>query len=192
MIGAGELSPAELAELEREHYHKHLYYVGLRYGLQRLLELELVREIPVPSPTVGTDWSVSVPGGVTWEVLAVSAQLLTSAVVANRSPTLRFTDGTSVVVRLASNSNATASQSSQWSWSRLLGASYSTGLNTGSSLPLPDVPLQPAWVLSSSTVGIDVGDQWSSVLVYVREWSPLRVRNSLRSLIVDLDSAGAI
>lgn len=140
-------------------------------ALYELLRQRLVKEVPVAQPAAGAEWSQAVPAGVAWEVLSVAEVLVASAVVANRSPSVQAVDpnGTGAL-RIPAGVTAAAGSTNRISFA----AGYGDHLNSGAfSAGLPDPPIfVPAgWSLSSLTSALDVGDQYSAVILIVREWS---------------------
>lgn len=144
-------------------------------GLYEFLRMRLVRAIPVPTPAAGSDWSLTVPAGVIWQVLSVRAQLVTDAVVATRVPSLDFVtaDGT-IVVRHPVDSTKVASVSAFFDWMVGYGDHINEGGVVGLSM-IADFPLLAGWAVKTTTFAIDAGDQWSGITVAVREWSPQQV-----------------
>lgn len=124
--------------------------------------------VRVPTPLVGSDWSTIVPGNQVWEILAVTEQLTTSAVVANRRPSVLLDDQTTSLSRVVSFIPAAASQNTQYSF--VAGAAAGGGVAGGAvtdALPLGWIA--PAgYRLRNITLGLDVGDQWSGIAVWIR------------------------
>lgn len=127
------------------------------------------RLIPVASPAAGAEWTVPVQSSTVWLVQAVNARLVTSATVANRSPRLQISDGSSTIVLAGASAVEAASGSVLHVWARgLAGFNNST---SGGVLPqsLPAIPLLGGWSLGTLTSSIDAGDQWSGIFLYVLE-----------------------
>ena len=131
------------------------------------------RVIQVPSPAAGADWSVQVPGGERWSIRSLVAQLQTSAVVANRGARVEVSDGN---VRVASYQAAQVQAASVVARHTLVpgGPAGANAQSQASQWPGPDpFILPPGWVLSTSTVNLDVGDQWSQIALHVLQ-EPVR------------------
>lgn len=144
-------------------------------GLYDLLRLRLVREIPLPQPLAGAEVRAVVPGGVIWEVLALRSTLTTSAVVANRVASVAITDADGVLTqRYFSTRSQAASGGAAYTFAAGLGASVA---NSGSDDPMPAPPpvALAGWTVATLTALLDVGDQWSSGVLLVREWSPQQI-----------------
>lgn len=127
------------------------------------------RLVAVTSPSAGADWTVNVPGGVGWVLIAASAKLAASAVVANRNPTLQLSDGSSSVRVVETPASTAASVATVYSWARGGGAATTVGATGGASAGLPHLPLFGGLSLSTVTGNLDVGDQWSQIVLYVIE-----------------------
>lgn len=140
-----------------------------------LLRQRLVKPVAVTQPALGAEWSVQVPANAYWEVVFLSQVFSTSAVVANRGAHVvgGGTDGR--VLRVPPAAVQAASAGSLLVYSQA-GASYSAGgVTGGTEIPLPVVTLPPGATLGSLTVNLDVGDQYTSIVLAVREWSGRQV-----------------
>lgn len=150
----------------------------LQLGLLELVKLRLVKPVFVATPAAGAEWTQTVPAGVIWEVVSIQETLVTSAVVANRTQQWTLTDGSTEVLRQASNTTTGASTTQRTGWQQLLGAIVSpSGITL---LPLGVVIAQAGYVFKSTTALIDVADQYSSIVFQVREWSVDQVRQMAR------------
>jgi len=129
--------------------------------------------VTIGNPAAGTDWSQTVPTNARWELVAASALLTTSAVVANRQPRLIADDGATPVFEAASPVAITAGLAIRESWGAGAGGPVSADILTGGAVSsgLPnDLYLPAGFRVRSATGAIDVGDQWSAIRLYVREW----------------------
>lgn len=122
-------------------------------------------------PAAGVEWSAAVPAGMLWQVLAIQAQLVTSAVVANRNVGLSLALGGVNVGRIGSQASQPASQTGIYSWLGGHGAITLNNLASGATAPFPPIPLAAGMTIASVTLAIDAGDQWSGVALYVAELS---------------------
>lgn len=120
--------------------------------------------IPVPTPGAGAEWSLVVPAGYVWRVLAVAGTLTTSATVATREARLTLADATGVVLSLGVAATQAAGLATRYAWTA--GGGYAAGSSAGGTLP-PDLSLEAGWTLASSTVNLDAGDAWSAVSLLV-------------------------
>lgn len=144
---------------------------ALERGLYELLRQRLVTEKLVAAPAAGAEWAVSVPARTTWEVLSVRHRLATSAVVANRAPGLRVNDPNGITVYQLSPQAVLAAGAASF-------VDFLPGLGTTESvqqqqalLPSPVPVIPEGWSIGSLTTGIDVGDQYSGIVLVVREWT---------------------
>jgi hypothetical protein len=138
---------------------------------EELLRARLVRQINVPSPAAGVEWTQTVPGGVIWELLSVKLRLVTSAVVANRQTILQCRDQDDVILRAGSNNVNIPASSTQTVTFENVGATTNLGSVIQGLLPSPPFVLQSGWKVGTLTNGLDAGDQYSLVTLTVREWS---------------------
>lgn len=192
MIDDAGLTPAELAQLYEQRVEVRMIRQAGGIALERLLEMQLQRTILVPTPSVGAEWSTTVPAGVTWEVLAFRHTLTTSAVVANRIPTIRVRDQDgNTLMRFAPPAVVTANVGTPMTYAAGIGGDRPLSENV-SLFPPPFVTLSSGYTIGSLTSALDVGDAYSAIVVTVREWSSSRVAQRLSYLLSDLDSAGGI
>lgn len=148
------------------------YDALVEFGLTELLRLRLVRRLLVPAPLVGADFTFTLPAGGTYELLAVYWTFVTSAVVANRGPTVSLQDADSnFLARFGNGAAIVASSTARVSFTAGLGAPIGGG-SYAAGLPVPPYVLQAGDKIASQTSSIDVGDQISAIIVTVRDWSP--------------------
>lgn len=133
------------------------------------LRERIPRVLKVQNPAVGTDWTINVTAGTMWYVQSIAARLVTSAVVANRSTAIIASDGTDVFMRLSPVQVQVASVSSRYSWVKNQGYAASSTWAAGIVASFPSIPLFGGFAISASTPAIDVGDQWSEIVLYVIE-----------------------
>ena len=136
------------------------------------------RTILVANPAAGAEWSITVPGGVSWIVCTLMSRLVTDATVANRSPVLALNDGSNDVARLPSAGVQAASLNQRHSWARGFSPAAATANAVEFCSGLPLAPLPANMILKSSTVQLAAGDQYSGVALYViqvreRTWQEL-------------------
>lgn len=124
------------------------------------------RTVLVPQPAAGSDWSYTVPGGVMWRLVTVLGQFATSAVVASRAPFLTVSDGATVYLKVPPQATQAASNTDQYVWWRDA-PQYAVG--GGVVQPIPELTLMPGYAIAALTTALDVGDQWSGVVLHVIE-----------------------
>lgn len=132
------------------------------------------RIVPVKKPAAAAEWTVSVPGGVMWRMLAGYAQLTTSATVSTRNLGLSVTNEG---VTLFFDTSITG-----------IGASSTANLHMVPSIPFlnaltrgqevwcnfPLFLLEEGWVITSLQPapgsGLAAGDQYTAVSLLVDEY----------------------
>jgi len=150
-------------------------------------EWSLSREIvpvvvPIANPSVGADWSVNVPPGAVWKVFSILATLVTSSTVATRSVIISISDGTSEFCRVGAKTTMAASQTVVWSWAAGTGFSDTAPGLGPSSLPAAGFYIPGGYSISSKTLNMQNGDQWSKIVVYANEARMRRVDSEARDL----------
>jgi hypothetical protein len=130
----------------------------------------LARTVIPTAPIAGADWQVTVPAGVIWTLQSVTAQLQTSATVANRIPDLQIQDASGNIIQHALAGVAqTAGLTDTWSWSP--GSVTSTVLGTLNTVNLPaGLRLSAGWKVRTITANLQATDLWSSIFVSVAEF----------------------
>lgn len=127
------------------------------------------RVIPVASPIAGADWSITVPGGVMWHVMSIGTLFTPSAVVANRSPTLRLKDADGLALAGVGVANViAASGTTRIFWEKGVGSFNAIGIMS-SPLPTAFQFALAGWTISTTTSAIDATDAWSQIVVNVME-----------------------
>lgn len=144
---------------------------ALEDAFSELLRARLVKPVYVANPAAGAEWTVPVGNVTFWQILAVSYQLTTSAVVAARQSSLLIKDANGVVFGEAdAGATQAASLTKQYVYQHDLGAPQSIVALT-QSVPLGEIPLLQGFTVGTSTGLIDVGDQYKNVVLIVREWT---------------------
>lgn len=113
----------------------------------------------------GASVTVQVPDPGQWQIVAVTFRVVTSAVVATRTPVVTINGGDAVAVALAAAGyGITASSTADYSY--CLGLSeWDQSNNAAASGPAPTLPLDPGDSIVISLGAGDVGDQISRVRV---------------------------
>lgn len=146
--------------------------------------------LPVASPAVGADWTLTVPAGHLYRLLAVYATLVTAAVAATRVARLAFTDGVRTILDVPPFSTQITTLTRRYTWLPV-GQAYATGL--GILSPIPEIDLQAGWTVGTITDAIDPGDQWSGVVLHLLDTTARRGRldlNARPDLLVEIVAAG--
>lgn len=127
------------------------------------------RVIDATAPAAGANFTLRVPGGKAWELIAVRATFVASAQAANRDITLALNDGHgNVGYAVQTLASITAGLTRQLSYA-ITGATV-TGSTTQLTAPLPAAWYMLADETITLTVGsADAGDQLSAIRVVVLE-----------------------
>ena len=129
-----------------------------------------VRSITGTTPAAGADILETVPTNARWELIAFTAQLTTSAVVASRVVGLTIDDGTNIYFRDSPAFTQTANLIDIYSFAN----GQSKIAAPSSSFVLGNVPVDNRLIathrIRTKTLFIDVGDQWTAPQYLVREW----------------------
>lgn len=129
------------------------------------------KSVVVASPAVGQEWSQAVPAGVEWELISASFKLACSAVVQNRNVRVRFADGSgNVFLQVSTGGNAAANSTDLFN----MQPSNTSAINTGQTgtIPIPpDFILPAGYTITTNTLLLDVGDQYSQIHLYVVEYA---------------------
>jgi hypothetical protein len=129
-----------------------------------------LRSITGATPGAGAEISETVPTGARWEPLAIRAVFTTSAVVANRFPSLRFDDGANAYFDSWADIPEVASVGYIHSWSQGLYGN-TNGVNNFLALPIPaSLRMAAGHRFRTVTTSIQGADQWNLVQYLVREW----------------------
>jgi len=124
-----------------------------------------VRQVIRPAnPAAGADWLATVPAGHVWRVLGISAQLTTSAAVANRIPFIALGDGVATFWDTPFRDEIAASLSFRY---RLFPTAGAIGYESWEFAPMPEVDLMPGWTVGSSTTSLQAADQWLNIAINV-------------------------
>jgi hypothetical protein len=146
--------------------------------------------VRIDPPGAGADWSLTVPAGHIYQLLALHARLVTSAAVATRIARLAFGDGVSPIADLPPQASQAASLTYSYAW-----LPSPSGILTGTFMlsVLPDLELQAGWTLASLTQALDAADQWDQVRVLVLDTTARRGKldlNARPDFIVEVLESG--
>lgn len=160
----------------------------LAVASERLLESRFTLPVFPPQPAAGADFTFNVTGGNMWELLSFRATLVTSAAVANRVPSLNFSDADGkLLATFGTGTNVVASTTSQYTWA--IGVGYTVLTSPFLlGLPSPAIPLPNGYRISLGTVALDAADQWSNIRMVVREWAEADIVQECVELVETLDS----
>lgn len=128
--------------------------------------------IIVPTPAVGTNWSFNNDHGEHLLVRSVLFTLVTSAVVATRVVGMQIAADTTVWYKTAAATGQVASLTRSY----MAIPNGTAGGDSAAAIMMAwsqdGVLIPPGHVLSATTVALDVGDQYSAVVLDVYRFSP--------------------
>ena len=130
----------------------------------------VIRAVLGTDPTAGSELGELVPTGATWELLALSAALVTDATVGDRIARLQVTGVGFCHLRAPANPPIPPSTAAQVCW--FADAQYQTAFDAGAVVgPIPSRLILPAGTIlfTWGTIGA-AGDDWGRPLLLVREW----------------------
>ena len=128
---------------------------------------------PQTAPAAGADLLYTVPNGLLWNVVSMTALFTASAQAANRTVSFQVKDNAGkVVYQYAMGTALTAAQTCTYTFSEDVAVPVASA-NGGNVLePLPSTWLPPLWTFGTSTANIQTSDQWSAVSVWVQAYLP--------------------
>jgi hypothetical protein len=170
-IARGAVASAEQGSLLISDYCTASDFAGWPGGEQRAPSdgAGFLRSITGTDPAAGVEISETVPTNARWRLLAITATLVTSAVVGSRFPELIVDDGASTYYRQNAQSSQAASLTVVYSGNN---GSWS-GQNVGTRQVWPlanEMELAAGHRIRTSTTNIDGGDNWSAPQYLVEEW----------------------
>lgn len=124
-----------------------------------------LESIAIANPSAGAQWSYTVPAGEILKLASIRYTLTTDANVANRTPGFEILDSTGTVVYSQSSTiTQPASLAKVYEYSNA-GESFVPGSGLGTFLTtIPDeIVLAEGWVIRSTSVAGQVGDQYSAI-----------------------------
>lgn len=129
---------------------------------------------PQPAPAAGADLSYTVPIGVIWNVVSLTALFTASAGAANRTVAFFIKDqGGRIVYQYGIGTALTANQTCTYTFEEDVSL-ITASANGGNILePLPATWLPPDWSFGTTTANIQAGDQWSNVSLWVQAYLPV-------------------
>lgn len=123
----------------------------------------------VPPVAAGVDWSFIPSGATLAKVRAVVATLATSSVVAARYPVIELTNPDGDILAIAPGpATQAASLTGVDCWA--IGQDLVAVLVNFQATSLPDIWLPPGAKVKTSTVALQVADQWSAMTVTYDLW----------------------
>lgn len=129
----------------------------------------LLRSVLGGAPAAGADISDTVPAGARWRLQSALFALTTDAVAGTRSPVMQIFDGTNTIAEYGSVT--TQGPSHAWRWTFSPSGSPVVAANSVSvGVAIAPLVLLAGWSIKTSTVALDVGDQYAAARYLVEEW----------------------
>lgn len=140
--------------------------------LDRMLDARLTQVLASTDPAVGSEASITVPGGEYWKVDTATVQLVASATVASRGVTIVVDDGTTILFRSQEPVSHLASETRRYSWQPGMGFTSGGGITFSGNAASPLLVMQPGWRIRTLTGNLQVGDDYTALSLVVRRFSP--------------------
>lgn len=123
-------------------------------------------------PAAGSDYTdEAVPTDAMWRVLGFQGQMVADANAASRRLRIDYSDGTRTIPAALSGTDQTANVTTNYYAG--IGLAHQNRGSGDIVLPLPDIRLDEASVISPTTVSIQAGDDWAEGFLLVEEWMKL-------------------
>lgn len=131
----------------------------------------LLRHIAVADPAAGAEFSETVPTNARWRLIAVGATLITDGTAATRDGRLSVDDGVNTVWFGPPGASQAASLTRIYHWASGMAPGSVVGGNGYIWSFLPAMPLLlGGWRIRSSTVNLQLADNWNTPLIWAEEW----------------------
>lgn len=129
----------------------------------------VLRSITGTTPAAGAEISEIAPIQRRWNLLALTATLVTSATVANRDPVFLIDDGVNTLYKGVGIVAQPAGGTVGYSLSPVIASQAFLSGNNPCPFPIP-FPMKASFRIKSNTLGLQAGDQWSAPQYLVQEW----------------------
>jgi len=132
-----------------------------------------LKQLLIPNPAAGANWTVTVPPGKAWLVRSIFGVFAASATVIGRRAFVVATyptDPAITVFRVDPGFGQLANQTVFYTYARGIADRQNSG-DLFIQTPFPDVPLIPGSVLQSLVLNIQVGDDWTSITAAIEEFN---------------------
>lgn len=123
----------------------------------------------VANPAVGAEFTITPNTAGHWRIIGLVFTLVTSAAIANRNVSFSITDGTARTFKQVTASNQAASLSFDYVAYPQATPTPVTNDTVVMQLPPDGLWLPKGWSLTSLTALLDVGDQYSGIVVDIQE-----------------------
>jgi len=138
--------------------------------IDKISNIGFLQALQVATPAAGEEWTRTIPANEWCEIISVSCKLVTSATVANRRPTIKFSYGGSQFLQIPTPASITASQTSKiFCFRGAIGTDDQVGLIQ--TLPLPnDLILGPGGIIGSETTNLQANDEYQNIYILLRRF----------------------
>ena len=131
-----------------------------------------VFSLPVAKLAAGSDLTFTVPIGVLWNVVSLTAKFTASAAAANRIPAFFVKDQAGSIVFQYGLGTITAAQTATFTFMQgvVTPATFATAGNFLEPMPATWIP--SGWSFGTVTAAIDAGDTWTNVNAWIQAYLP--------------------
>lgn len=116
------------------------------------------------NPTVGTDWTFTVPAFSQWVLQSVYGNLVSSATAGTRQPLFVVTVSGAITFLAAVQTGQAPATQADYAWSPGV-TTVTNGVD--STIGIPAILLNAGTIVKSVTRNLAAGDQWANVAVTV-------------------------
>lgn len=124
----------------------------------------------LPAPAAGAQWKYTADGRYFERILSVGYTFTASAVVGNRFLSVQLTDNNGLVITKIPGGDNVAAAGVPVVWLTVGSALLAQGPNGDTFGSIPDFLIPPGWSWGSQVFGMDVGDQFSQVVLMVQRY----------------------
>ena len=130
----------------------------------------LIRLVTGTNPAAGVEVLEAVPTNARWKLRGLYIQLTTDANAANRTVLMELDDGTTVFYTIRGPVHTASLTRGYFGVvdPGYLEAAFDAG--NAIRLPLPEITLYQGWSFGTTTVALQVGDDWTAPTLIVEEW----------------------
>lgn len=131
-----------------------------------------VFNLPIAKLAAGSDLSFTVPVGLLWNVVSLTAKFTASAAVASRIPAFVVKDQGGAIVYQYNVATLTAAQTGTFTFCEdvVTPATFATG--TIMLEPMPSTWIPSNWSFGTVTAAIDTADTWTNVNCWIQAYLP--------------------
>ncbi len=135
---------------------------------QSVSQTGAVKSITGTDPIAGAEISETVPVNARWLLHTLQLELVTAVGGANRTITLKITDGANTILQCASTTVIPPSQT--WCLCYSVNGIPEVTIGTLITLSIPPLPLLPGYTIITDTANLIAGDNYAAPQLFVEEW----------------------